>query len=433
MARTRQNQHPANRVAVPIGVMGGRPPPSMVDVAVLLTSVVAALWAAAMLIPAGRIAYLYVFVYAEFYMGALTLVSLTVTVILGLVATDRMMLSARQRIALQTAHRTIGIIAVITLVVHLLTKLAMDRVTVIDLFVPFLAANQILYIGLGTTAAFLMMSVLWTGIIRARFAGRGKPWMWRSLHSVAYLAWPIALLHGLNAGRAPPSWVTISLIACVVFVLLLLAVRLSVSLGRPRTLTFVDSRTRADLQVATVFPGGNGQSMRRPEPVARSGPSYDDRYGMLPRHRSAEPRPERRAPELRRRDDSADGAVMARSRSVGTERYSGVPQNRFPRSADRDRGRRSSGLEDRRNEPTAPRPLHYVENVEPARGDRPVRSEYSKYGDGQDSGRRSRPRLASPTDPLGSRSRARFLTPRPPADFGPPAPPGPARHARRTG
>ena len=67
MARTKLNQRSASRVTVPMGATGGRTPPSKATMALLATSVVSAVWAAAMLTPPGRIAYVYLFAYSEFY------------------------------------------------------------------------------------------------------------------------------------------------------------------------------------------------------------------------------------------------------------------------------------------------------------------------------------------------------------------------------
>ena len=94
MARTKFNQRSANRVDVPMGATGGRPP-SKISIAVLAISILTAIWAAAMLTPFGRVGYYYFFVYAEFYMGVLTLASLSITIMVGLVATDRLVLSIR--------------------------------------------------------------------------------------------------------------------------------------------------------------------------------------------------------------------------------------------------------------------------------------------------------------------------------------------------
>jgi hypothetical protein len=110
-----------------------------------------------------------------------------------------------------------------------------------------------------------MVSVVWTGIVRARFAGRGKPWMWRALHSVAYLSWPIALTHWLTAGRAAAAWVVVSYIVCVLFVLIALAVRLSVSLGRRKDFasTSTGSIKPVGKLVPTSTPGVKARSKRR--------------------------------------------------------------------------------------------------------------------------------------------------------------------------
>src|SRR5919107_6186211 len=107
MARTKLNRRSAGRVAVPMDATGGRTPPSKLSMALLVTSIITAVWAAAMLTPYGRIAYYFLFIYAEFYLGVITLVSLSITLMLGLVATDRLVLSIRQRVLLQSAphHR----------------------------------------------------------------------------------------------------------------------------------------------------------------------------------------------------------------------------------------------------------------------------------------------------------------------------------------
>ena len=202
MARTKSNQRSANRVAVPMDSTGGRAP-SKITIAIFATSIIAAVWAAAMMTPFGRVAYVYFFAYSEYYMGVLCLVALSITIMIGLVATDRLVLSIRQRVLLQSAHRTTGVIAVAALAMHLWTKLMESHIRVIDIFIPFLqpGSNRV-FVGLGTISGIIMVTVMWTGIVRARFVGRGKPWMWRSIHAISYLMWPIALVHGLSAGRA---------------------------------------------------------------------------------------------------------------------------------------------------------------------------------------------------------------------------------------
>jgi hypothetical protein len=266
MARTKLNQRSANRVDVPMGATGGRPP-SKISIAVLVVSILTAIWAAAMLTPFGRVGYYYLFAYSEFYMGVLTLVALSITIMVGLVATDRLVLSIRQRVLLQSAHRTTGVIAVASLVVHVWTKTIEQHIRAIDIVVPFLAPYNTVYVGLGTLSGWIMMLVMWTGLARAKFVGRGRPWMWRSIHAISYLMWPIALVHGLAAGRAAATWVIVSYVICVLFVLVGLAVRLSVSLNRRKDFasTSTGSMRPVGSLVATQSPAPKKRS-RRAEP-----------------------------------------------------------------------------------------------------------------------------------------------------------------------
>ncbi|WIM93896.1 translation initiation factor III [Actinoplanes oblitus] len=231
MARSKNKEGTASRVAVDIGSTGGRSvPPSAVIL--LVVCVLAAVWSVAMMTGPGRVGYVYFFMYAEFYMGVLTLVSLSITIMVGLVSTDRLVLSIRQRVFLQSTHRTTGVMAISSLAFHLWTKTVESHIRVIDIFIPFITPTNTLYIGLGQISGYIMVLVTWSGLIRAKFIGRGKPWMWRAIHSVSYLIWPIALVHGLSAGRAAATWVIVSYVICVLLVLIGLAVRLSVSLNR---------------------------------------------------------------------------------------------------------------------------------------------------------------------------------------------------------
>ncbi|GAA3927594.1 hypothetical protein Aau02nite_89970 [Amorphoplanes auranticolor] len=243
----------------------------MITFAVLGVSILAALWAAAMLTPAGQKAYVYVFAYTEFYVGVVALVSLSITIMVGLVATDRLVLSIRQRVLLQSAHRTTGVIAVVALFFHVWTKVAMDYVSVMDVFVPFLAPYKTMLIGFGTLSGYIMVMVMWTGIARSRFIGRGKPWMWRGIHAVSYLMWPIALLHGLGAGRAAKPWVIVSYIICILLVLVGLAVRLSVRLNRRK-----DFASQAGTGTGKIQPVGKLVPTTTPSIKSRGKSRRDD-------------------------------------------------------------------------------------------------------------------------------------------------------------
>ncbi|PZG09505.1 hypothetical protein C1I95_29040 [Micromonospora craterilacus] len=229
MARATQNEKaPAVRTSSSSRGIRVR---SRAQVLALSASGLAALWALTMLTGAGQAAYAMGFFFTEFFAGVIALVALSLTVMMGLLATDRLVLLIRHRVLLQSAHRATGILGVAGLGFHVVTKIASGRAGPTDTIVPFVGGRG-LYVGLGTIAALLMVSVLWTGIIRARFAGVGPKWLWRALHSAAYLSWPFAIFHGLGAGRPPAGWVSLSYFACVLLVVVALLVRLSVTLQR---------------------------------------------------------------------------------------------------------------------------------------------------------------------------------------------------------
>ncbi|WP_431943815.1 hypothetical protein [Micromonospora marina] len=229
MARAQQNEK-ATTVRTTSTSRGARTMSKSAMVA-LTASALGLGWAGLELAGAGGVMYSYGFFFTEFFAGVVALVSLSVTVMLGLLATDRLVLLIRHRVLLQSAHRATGVLGVAGLVFHVITKVAIGRAGPTDAVVPFLSGSG-LYVGLGTVAALLMVGVLWTGLIRVRFAGVGPKWFWRALHSMAYVSWPFALVHGLNAGRPAAAWVVLSYLACVVLVVMALLVRVSVHLGK---------------------------------------------------------------------------------------------------------------------------------------------------------------------------------------------------------
>ncbi|MFE3447288.1 hypothetical protein ACFXJ8_00015 [Nonomuraea sp. NPDC059194] len=150
--------------------------------------------------------------FLEFYVGVFALVTLTATVALGLVTTERVFLSAPDRIRAQLAHRVAAAAGMAFLLVHAALKTSSPT-------------------GLAALALFALATT--TGVARGRFALTSRPWLWRALHGTAYLAWPVAILHGLTAGRTPAGWVAWSYVVCLAAVVSALLVRAVATLRRP--------------------------------------------------------------------------------------------------------------------------------------------------------------------------------------------------------
>jgi hypothetical protein len=142
-----------------------------------------------------------------FYAGVFALIGLTTAVGVGLLASDRIVMTPSGRIVAQAVHRAVSFGAVGFLLIHIVTEIIAGRSQAADSVLPFLDHGRTLYLGLGTIASDLFLLILVTGILRARFATVRPTWAWRALHSVSYLAWVMGILHGLLAGRtASPTW-----------------------------------------------------------------------------------------------------------------------------------------------------------------------------------------------------------------------------------
>jgi hypothetical protein len=160
-----------------------------------------------------------------FYSGVLALIALTAAVGVGIVATDRIVMAPASRVVAQAVHRAVSFAALAFLVTHIVLEILAHRSHVVDAFVPFLAHGRTFYIGLGTVSSDLVVLLVVTGIARGRFAARW-PWTWRAIHATAYACWPLAIVHGLLAGRTAKPYVDWSYGACVAAVALALVIRL---------------------------------------------------------------------------------------------------------------------------------------------------------------------------------------------------------------
>lgn len=227
----------------------------------------------------------------DFTTGVLSLVSLSAAVAWGLLATDRLFLSTRQRIICQGIHRATAIAALGFLLLHGTVKIALGHVSLIGALIPFGlgVTGTAGLIGFGSLAGLLMVVTAATGALRSAFAhpspaatrlgqSLGSPreaggiaGRWRALHALAYPTWCAALVHGLYAGRAPATWVVVMYSLCLTAVAGALCLRL---LPRPTKRRITDRITAlmspdADLDLPDPVLRGSSR------PGAERGPGRD--------------------------------------------------------------------------------------------------------------------------------------------------------------
>ncbi|MEV1019152.1 cytochrome b/b6 domain-containing protein [Streptomyces sp. NPDC050264] len=157
----------------------------------------------------------------DFTTGVLSLVSLTASVVWGLVASDRLFLTSRQRLLAQGVHRATAIASLGFLLLHVSVKVALAHVTLIGALIPFGAGvtGSSGLIGIGVLAGLLMVTTGITGALRSSMASpAGLAARWRATHMLAYPAWCMALIHGLYAGRPPKTYVVVLYCLCLLAV-----------------------------------------------------------------------------------------------------------------------------------------------------------------------------------------------------------------------
>ena len=142
--------------------------------------------------------------YATRGAGIVSLILLTAVMCLGILTTVRWQRPGWPRFLSAELHSNVALLSIIFLVIHIVIAVV-DPFTALgwaSAFVPFSSDYRTLWLGLG---------------------------VWRLVHWIAYLCWPVALLHGIGTGSdtgAPWLWLVDA--ACIVAVLGATAWRFSV-------------------------------------------------------------------------------------------------------------------------------------------------------------------------------------------------------------
>jgi methionine sulfoxide reductase heme-binding subunit len=181
--------------------------------------------------------------------GLVTLVLLTVVVALGIGARSGRTAFGLPRFAVNLLHRNAALLGCVFLGVHVVTLLfdPYAQLRLVDIVLPFAGTYRPVWLGLGTLALDLVVALVATSLLRKRLGAAA----WRAVHWLAYLCWPVALLHGLGTGTDNGTWWlwTISM-ACAAAVLAAVVWRLSTDFERlpDRAPRRIADRLRPDLQ-----------------------------------------------------------------------------------------------------------------------------------------------------------------------------------------
>ncbi|MEP7035360.1 MAG: ferric reductase [Dermatophilaceae bacterium] len=146
--------------------------------------------------------------------GVVLLVLLTLSTMLGVLSGARVTTGIWPRMLSQGLHRNVSLLAVALLAAHVTTAVV-D--TFVDIrwwhaFVPFAGTYKPVWLGLGALALDLLIAVTLTSILRHRMSHRP----WRAVHLLAYVAWGLGLVHGMQMGTDSASaWGAAINISCL--------------------------------------------------------------------------------------------------------------------------------------------------------------------------------------------------------------------------
>ena len=101
------------------------------------------------------------------------------------------------RFAVSGLHRNLSLLAGVFVLTHVLTAVADSYVNIpiTATIVPLASPYERFWLGLGAVSLDLMLAAIVTSLLRRHLPRR----VWRAVHLLAYLSWPVAWFHSMFA------------------------------------------------------------------------------------------------------------------------------------------------------------------------------------------------------------------------------------------
>jgi sulfoxide reductase heme-binding subunit YedZ len=157
--------------------------------------------------------------------GLVLLGLLTATLVLGVAIRAGWAPRNWPRFVVADLHRNLSLLAVLLLALHVITA-ELDPFAPVGwlaVVVPFVSNYRPIWLGLGALSVDMTVAVIATSLLRSRL----RLSTWRAVHWLAYLSWPVALLHSLGTGTDTRlSWAFDYELVCLALVVATMLVRL---------------------------------------------------------------------------------------------------------------------------------------------------------------------------------------------------------------
>jgi DMSO/TMAO reductase YedYZ heme-binding membrane subunit len=145
--------------------------------------------------------------------GVVALILLTLAIVLGVLALGGRPGGRLPRFVVQSVHRNVALLAVATLLLHVMTAVVDEYVDIRwwHALVPFSGSLQRGWLGLGAVALLLLAAVVASSVLRHRLRRR----TWYSIHQAVWLMWLASVLHGMGMGSDLTDQWWLATVGCV--------------------------------------------------------------------------------------------------------------------------------------------------------------------------------------------------------------------------
>jgi predicted ferric reductase len=147
--------------------------------------------------------------------GVISLILFSIVAVLGILVNRQGRLPGLPRFAVTGLHRNLSLLTVAFLGLHIVTAIVdgYAHIPWLSTIVPFTSGYERFWIGLGTVAVDLFAALIITSLLRDRIRAS----IWRAIHWLAYVAYPVVVIHSFGAYKDLRSGWLLALTMATVF------------------------------------------------------------------------------------------------------------------------------------------------------------------------------------------------------------------------
>lgn len=220
--------------------------------------------------------------------GLVAMVLFTAVVTLGSLVANRVGGTSIGRFELNELHRSVSMVAVVFLILHIVTTVMDSFVStgIVSAFIPMTSSYKRVPVALGAVAFDLILAVWVSSLLKARIANQ----TWRFIHWFSWLGFATSIVHGLLTGSDSRSGVGLLLV--LTCSLTALAAGVWRILGRPARAAGRTALSPLAAAPASARPAPRGRPLGQ-DPTRTPSP---ERGRAMPQP-TRTPRPAERSPE----------------------------------------------------------------------------------------------------------------------------------------